>query len=517
MRNWHSGCPMRMKNFFISPLCRLFCRTILLPVALSALYFLIYWGLGKFSNTFYLAVDINRALQVYALAWVVFVYYKALSRNPPILIVALFGVAVLFMFLLQRQYMPYTYDISAQMGNIYYYATNMRIPSAGDWGEASQPPLYYATAAMVHRFAKFFSPHYHVWPGVIAYSFFLYLMFLLYGILSLLHFIRWPYLRFIGTAALMFWPANIVHCSRLGNDIMQYLAFAACTYHFARWYRFSEPRQLNMMLVWLGVSFATKNSVVVLLLGIALLVARKYWPFLSRRHGRAQLAQRLGTLSYARHIKPLRVGLVILALGVALSFGRNLWNMAENHEFVLIGGMRQPQLEWVFVPEQFKFDFDSFIRYPYAYNKVYGNDRYTLHMMLRSFSFAEYTWNGQIQAIFLNALMLSMWCFLIAGLLYHWRRRAPLPRLAGFYATFFFCCVVALYIAKMYYIGIYIWADTRHLFTMMIYFVLAYLALLNGYRRSNRRLYALGCGLFSAYVYIALLHDGLQLVMKVDV
>jgi hypothetical protein len=298
-----------------------------------------------------------------------------------------------------------------------------------------------------------------------------------------------------------------VHATRLGNDVLQYLCFAACSYHFARWYRFNHLIQLNLTLAWLGASFATKNSVIVLLLGLALLTLGKMRPYLNQ----TRFLSLVKGLSYARHVRPLRVGLLLLVLGISFSFGRNLLNAMDSSDFVFIGGMRQPKHEFVFAPEQLKFDLSSFLLHPYIYEKD-GNDRYTLHMMLKSMTFAEYPWEGRAQAILLNGLMLSMWCFLIGSLICYGLRHKPLPRMTGFYATFFFCCVLALYLAKIYYMGIYIWADTRHLFAMIVYFLLAYLSLLDRLRHSNRTLYMLGCTLLSTYAYMALLHDGLQLI-----
>lgn len=449
-----------------------------------------------------LILNISSLMALYVLLIVAWIYYRQLRARPELLIVSWLALGVLFLFLLHKSVWAYTYDLTAHTSTIEYYASHFSIPPETLGGEAHQPPLYYTLAAATYRLAGLFTGGDDQWRVVIDLNFFFFSLFLLYGILSIIFTIKSRWLAFLGTVALLAWPANILHCCRISNDILVYLAFAGCAYHVMRWYKGSDIKQGNFAILWLGVAFATKNSAAILLISLLSLAALTYcrgknpWGWIGQ----------LRTLSYRKHIKPVRLALLFLLVCMAAGYGRNLYGAMQDQNVSILNGIAA-SVSFHFVPAEFAFDFGKYLTQPYvtvdlpaSRNELFWN------FFLRTLSFGETGWNGATQAVILDVLLLTLWGYLIASMLIY---RCSLGW-AGYFSVFTGWSLIGLAFIKMLFYG-HPWADARHIYFITVFFLLACLNMLERQRHANAMLYLCGLALLTGYMGASIVHIALQL------
>lgn len=442
------------------------------------------------------------------------IYYRVLRHRPAVFALAWAGLMILFTVIVTKLYWVYQYDFTANTITIRHYAETLRLPNYDMRGESHQAPLYYILAAIVYRLAEPRAGEPDCWYYVQELNFFFFAMFLLYSIVTLLKVIPSRFLATAGIAALLLWPGNILHIGRISNNILIYLSFMGCAYHFMGWHRDRSLQQLNLALIWMGVAFATQTSAVVLLAStVSLALLKDLWGKPLARWRQAALTP----VPYNTHLKPLRAGLLIALIGISAGYGRNFYNYLTDSKVSVIFGTHTRSS--VFIPsELFTLDVEKFIAYPYiAINpEQHSVNRQFFGYFLRSMSFGQFTWNGTQQAVIMNALILLMWCYLAGAMLY-WRIALKRPlEWSGYFGVFLGYSVIAMASAKMLiHEWSYFWADVRYIYAIVPFFLLSYLYLLHLLKQAEKpRIYLPGLALILAYGGFSAFHLYLQLAPK---
>lgn len=435
------------------------------------------------------------------------IYIKKLHRQPILCASACLAALVLCVFLLQQQPQNYTYDRSAHIATIAYYSKdfNRLQPITPRSNEAHQPPLYYLVAGQIYRLSAYFDQKHKLLLSIASLNYFCFCMFLLYGIAFIRYTITHPFLMWLGIAALLAWPANLLHGFRISNDIPLYLAFSGSCYHFMRWYKEERIAELRYTVLWMALAFAIKNSALLLPIIFTTLLARKYCRGRNPLRWPRQLIRALRAVP----LKPLRLALILLAVALASGLGRNAYNAYVLGHTTIIEGKASARSQFRFDLAPLEFDVFALMATPYAYDKA-GRDNLFWNMFIRTLSFGEYNWNGIVHAKALNFFMVCLWAFMAAAMLLLWKQKRPLGW-AGFYGVHIGLILAGIAFIRMYFNGFVPWADARHVYSIIVFFLVAYLSLLEQFRTADRSAYALGVALLAAYLYLSLVHIALQL------
>jgi hypothetical protein len=444
---------------------------------------------------------IENPLALYCAFTMLCIFCYALRRRPELMLLSGAALMVLFSAYL-REIIQQPYDTAQHMENILYYAQNHMFPPPNHHWESGQPPLYYTLAGLLYNATGFFTqtPTYR-WECVRALNFVLFECFLLYGVLLILRTIRSRFLSFVGIAALLFWPANMVHVGRISNDILLNLSFVAASYHFLRGYKRYDVAQLCYAIMWVAVALATKSSSLALITALSLNTLATHAPALRHITPRQILAR----------LKPFRMVLLLVLIGLSLGYGRNLYNVLHYENISIIAGKEDRSS--LFVPSEFAyFDYWAFITEPYvrfgvpeSRNELYWN------FFPRTVSFGEFQWQGTLQAVALNCALMAM--FLYLCILTFTRaiiQQRPLGQ-SRYFLILTGCMMFALAFVKVHFYG-HPFADARHLFSVIPFFLLSYLHTLALWRHLNRRIYSLGVVLLLIYLSASLVHYYLQLM-----
>lgn len=278
---------------------------------------------------------------------------------------------------------------TGHLGYVEYIATRLSLPLPNQGWEYYQPPLYYIGGALVWRWAD--------WLGLSqpqalqAFALGFWLIFLVASTATLrLALRRSPWAQGVATAALVLWPAGIIHGLRLGNDPPLYAAVAVATWFMFRWWRGGRRRHLLGMAASIAVALLCKSSALVLPAAAVALIALRLL-----RHG--------GWRGAPRWIDAGAAG-AVLAAGLLLSLGRNLyyWWHGQMSNW-LIGNIVNLDAD-LRVPNQFHYflplDIPVFLSTPWLDTRVDATGRANFwNFLLRSALSGEFSFQGALHRV----------------------------------------------------------------------------------------------------------------------
>lgn len=470
-------------------------------------YLSLVWTVAHNFKNAHRIFDISSAMALYALAASLWISYRVLGKDIRLFALAAFSTLVHFVFLLQQQPQGYTYDVGAHMATITHFGQHFWLQPIPMGGEAHQPPLYYMLSGFLYWFTSFFSvaKEYDARISLSCLNFLFFSVFMLYGIRMITQSIHTPFIKWLGITALLFWPANLLHSFRISNDILLYLSFTGCIYHFLNWWRTSSTTELKRTILWMAVAFGTKNSALLLPVMIAPMIAQKYC------HGRKPKLwlKQLQSAACDQPWKALRLPLLALMICMALGLGRNVIHAYTGGNASAFEGKSGAPSTFIYQPALIEFNLKAFASFPFTYHPE-DNSSLFWHMYLKSMNFGEYRWNGLQNAFLLNMSLLAMWGWLGAMLALQIARR-KCPPATIITAVFVAQCVLATALMRMYANGFPAWADTRHLYVVVVFFLLAYLSLLESLREKYRTLYLVGVFWLADHTLLSLNHTLFQL------
>lgn len=426
-------------------------------------------------------------------------------------LLALIGLAAVFLManlMLRPHEKVYVYDVRKQKPTIEYFSAHLNYQPMTAETESNQAPLYYFLAGALHRLlgamARAAGQTTAVdWRGVVALNYFFYMLFLIYAVRCFKYCIRSRPLVLLFTAVMLAWPSNILHAYRLGNDLLLYLAYIGSLYHFTRWYREDDVPQLHTSVLWMAVGFAAKTSMLILPGAMLLLVLRREgWRLRAWRGVLARAGGRKFLLSWS---------MALLIVGIGMGLGRNAYYALTVGNTTWLEGKPDSPPDYKFTPSLLGFDVWSYLSHPYSYTE---GDSHYWNFFLRSLSFGEYIWQGAIQARGVNACMMLMWVYVLANIGWRMQRGYPLGW-TGYWGILIASMVSAGIFIKIYFAEFIPWGDARHIFPVVVFFLLGYASLLETPATTSLRWqrwhYRIGIALLTAYLAFSLAHDALQI------
>jgi len=333
------------------------------------------------------------------LGYVFYLIYRYLHFPKLILIIFFFGIIIRLIYLSYTNYDARVHDLGGHLDYIQYIVDHHSLPIKDACWECHQKPLYYFIGSGIFSFTKAFGFNGSQFLQILqGFSLVLFLAsaVLFFQIFKTL----WPTGRLAPTALMMylFWPANIIHSLRIGNDSLMYFFYAIAFYCICR----ASARSVNfkillVALIFAGLAFFTKVTAFPLFLIIVILMVGAI---------RSQNIMNIG-----------KVVMVILtiALFVYLAF-QKYFQSSNNRDFfshIVNSAVLNKELAVNSKPVNYLLlDIKSFLNYPY--NSPWDDQKgrqYFWNFFLKSMLFGEFefkTATNMVLASTLNLLLLPV-------------------------------------------------------------------------------------------------------------
>ena len=288
-----------------------------------------------------------------------------------------------------RNYDVKRFGESGHLGYVEYLATHLALPLPGQGWEYSQPPLYYIGGALVWRWAQWLVlPEA---PALQAFALALWLVFLAASMATLrLALRRRPLVLGVATAALVLWPAGIIHGLRIGNDPPLYAAAAVATWFMFRWWRGGRRRHLLAMAACIALALLCKGTALALPAAAVALIALRLL--------------RAGGWRQTRRWIDAGAATALMTMGMLLSFGRNVyyWRHGQLSDW-LIGNIANLDAN-LRVPNQFRYflplDIPVFLSTPWLDTRDDATGRANFwNFLLRSALSGEFSFQGALHRV----------------------------------------------------------------------------------------------------------------------
>jgi hypothetical protein len=279
----------------------------------------------------------RRDIKTQILGWLLMIammgmlYYilSCFISNRAVVLIILGGFLIRILYFLVTPYGTRTHDVEGHIPYIEYILQHWSIPPRDSGWESYQPPLYYFAAALVYKAGELLGVQstYILYRLVQFFSLLLSMGFLFFA-LSVIRNIaaHLPGFHPAGATAesgkrqmktdwfialvlglITFWPSNIMHSVRIGNDVMFYFLYALGLMFLVKWYYDNTDKNLFLSFIFTTLCFITKANALILygIIGIIYI-----WKFFMDKN---------------RKIKPYVIRtailLVIFAVGFWITFG----------------------------------------------------------------------------------------------------------------------------------------------------------------------------------------------------
>lgn len=333
------------------------------------------------------------ALLLFAFALIL----SCLNFSSTTVILHLLGLVVLISYWSYTPFYTRTYDVIQGGGHldyIEYLITHHQLPHPGEGWEYHQPPLYYLLASVVYlisQYALFSDP-------ILALQFFslgLYLGFLIYGSKTIDYLFAHSRIRYYLQAALIFWPAGIIHSIRIGNDLLLYLFGMIAFYFLVLWWNKGSKSYFLAAGLFSALSVTVKSNGFIM---VALLMS--YW-FIKLL---VQKKWQKGTIRVM--FMNLIAFLVNLGDNIYYAFtGENGDWLMGNVTSNLASGLMVENKPWNYL----YFDLKTFLNHPFISTWTdEGGRQYFWNFLLKSSLFGEFSFHNKFSDLLAMCASLAL-------------------------------------------------------------------------------------------------------------
>jgi hypothetical protein len=376
-------------------------------------------------------------LLMIAILGILYFILSCFISNRAIVLIILGGFLVRVLYFLVTPYGTRTHDVEGHIPYIEYVLSHWRVPPRESGWESYQPPLYYFLVALVYKAGELFGVHstYNLYRLVQFFSVLMSMGFLFVALSIfqniLSHFAGWSpgnpsaavpetlkdktkrdWILALSLGLATFWPSNIMHSVRLGNDVMFYFFYALGLLFLVKWYYDNTEKSLFLSFIFTTLCFITKANALILygLTGIVYL-----WKFFTDKDRNIK-----------KYIIRTTILLAIFAAGFWITFGAAVAEkMKGNSENFMVPNIKDGGLAGQEVGNQLKnyvwFDLPVFIAEPYADpwgDK--GGRQYFWNYLLKTSLVGEFQFDTPFHRFLttlLSGLFLGMLFYAIVGLI----------------------------------------------------------------------------------------------------
>ncbi len=265
------------------------------------------FGVGVFNSSVGLTYLILYSLLTVFFIMLLYEVLTLFKMDKKIVLLLLAGLLVRFVYLSGTSFETRTHDVSAHIAYVVYLAEHVSLPPI-EWaagGAWYHPPVYYATAAVVYSAAMLISNH-NIFTAYLVlqlYSVFCMMGFLYFSILIIRRFVnmikadfkepapqggKFSLKKIFGKGALftrdnftilissilVFWPVNVIHSARIGNDCLMYFLYAVGLFYALEWHIKEDNKYLVLSCVFTALATLTKTNAmfVFFILGIVFIL-----------------------------------------------------------------------------------------------------------------------------------------------------------------------------------------------------------------------------------------------------
>lgn len=359
---------------------------------------------GKTAGKFSLEQPLIRAIPVCIFALIALVIVFLCSRQAPFSksVTAVLFVSILLrsIYFFQTEANVRTYDVFEKGGHLDYVLfvlKNLKLPDPSQGWEYHQPPLYYVVAALALKICKVFQPQ-DIMLFLQGLSLLFITGFLVYGALLIRHFFTDRRQQLLCISLFAFWPAGVIHSTRIGNDSLTAMLSVATIYYLSKWLAYRSRRSL---ILTGGMTFLSP------LCKASALAAAATASLLSF----CALVQ--GTFHRSK-VKPFLFITSLALLGISLSFAFKHFLAQDPTSDWLVGKVMQslnPRLIVPNAPKDFLFpDFTIYLSHPFtdSWKDELGRQNFW-NYLLKTSLFGEFQFKPeslQLVALLLGVLLL---------------------------------------------------------------------------------------------------------------
>lgn len=256
------------------------------------------------------------------------------------------------------------FDTVAHVQTFTYIAKNGALQPLELRAESIQPPLFYIISALIMKLITWLKFLTRTPFNVISLIYFS--LFIVYGIRLAVYLLNNLYLRYITIVGIILWPANLLQCCRISNDIPVYAIMMMFLYFSLRWYQKEDRKDFVYTCLIASLCFLVKMSAVILAaLGAFMLLLKGF--------------QRGGVRSLLAMLPPTKtlvlLGSIFVLCATSNTLRVSLYNYTHNKDASLaIGFVKVHMQRDTFINSIFNFNYRDYI-----YTIPGNNDRYMVY------------------------------------------------------------------------------------------------------------------------------------------
>jgi hypothetical protein len=334
-----------------------------------------------------------------------------------------------------------THDVDSHIEYIEYISNNYKLPHPDSGWVYYHPPLYYILSAVLWKITpeiNLFSKDLKremlqylslfIWLGYSIFSILIFKEFIdrifisrktifsenktIKFILKKMDITKGEFLLIFCSTIFLFWPSNILHSIRIGNDILLYLFSSISLYYIVRFYSSKGKFDFVLSIIFSALAILTKTSGIILfvLLGIILML---HWK-----------NKTIENKTFLKNISLLCLSFLLVIpfafrkVGYSLFFRKNL-----SIPTVIVGNTTDLDSR-LFVKNELQnyvwFDVKSFITEVFVNPwEDTGGRQYFWNYLFKTALFGEFNYNSVfhrnlgvlISILFLVLLIITLWGF----------------------------------------------------------------------------------------------------------
>lgn len=385
-----------------------------------------------FSTQHDIRVKIAEWLLMITVLGILYFVLSCFISNRAAVFVLLGGFLVRMLYFLVTPYDMRTHDVEGHIPYIEYILNHWSMPPRESGWESYQPPLYYFVTALVYKAGELLGVHstYNLYRLVQFFSLLLSMGFLVFTLFIFKNIVNHlsnqsaaPFetperktqqnrLVVLMLGLVTFWPSNIMHSVRIGNDGMFYFFYALGLLFLIKWYYDNTDKSLYLSFIFTTLCFITKANALILyeLTGIIYC-----WKFMKDKDRNIQ-----------KYFIQTAILWVIFAVGFWITFGAAVTEkMKGNPENFMVPNAKGEELAGQEVGNQLKnyvwFDLREFITEPYMDPwSDRGGRQYYWNYLFKTGLVGEFQFDTPFHrflTILLSGLFLGMLFYAIVGLI----------------------------------------------------------------------------------------------------
>ena len=323
----------------------------------------------------------------------------------------LFSLALLvwMIYAFTIPYNNYSHDVNGHLQYVHYIQDRQHIPLSNGGFSFYHPALYYFNASVIWNIANMAGIYAEMELNKILQILSLFL-FVFYAYFSLktidtvfrnttgenIQNIKKHYFvmfNFIVVCIFLFWPANVIHSIRIGNDIQLYALYATAYYFTVKWYFSKKLKYLLFSLVFTTLAIWTKTNAMLIFAISGLLLCIHFYSDINRN------------TRYRFYIIQLALIIGFAAVSIYFSFNEKIKNFNHNlNSTLLVGNENKLPVQYKVgntVSNYVSFNPVKFVEIPFTNTLDDAKGRQSFWQYLFKTSlFGEFSYNKPITMIY---------------------------------------------------------------------------------------------------------------------